>query len=247
VADLGRFRIAQRLVEVLQEIAFLPARKVFMPVFVVVRDDPERRYETTRQMLDLLSMVIFFVSAVCGAAARPIVLLMFGARWEEAIPVFAILTLMTPVTALYSVIKPLLTAAGRTRLVSHFAWLNAATIMAAAWFGAPYGLTVLAWALAGRGVLGVGLFILALRLGLERPVGPMLRLLALPCLGLVAARIAAFIVLGALPGLELVEQLVLAVAASAGVFALTVLGAAPRRIMDMTMRLHRALLGVRIA
>ena len=31
-----------------------------------------------------------------------------------------------------------------------------------------------------------------------------------------------------------------------GVFALTVLGAAPRRVMDMTTRLHRALLGVRI-
>ena len=246
VADLGRFRIAQRLVEVLQEIAFLPARKVLMPVFVVVRNDPDRRYEATRQMLDLLSMVIFFVSAVCGAAARPIVLLMFGARWEAAIPVFAILTLMTPVTALYSVINPLLTAAGQTRLVSYFAWVNAATIMAAAWFAAPFGLTALAWALAGRGVLGVGLFILALRLGLERPVGPMLRLLALPCLGLVAARIAAFVVLGAMPGLDLVEQLVLAVAASAGVFTLTVLGAAPRRIMDMTARLHNALLGARI-
>jgi hypothetical protein len=66
VADLGRFRIAQRLAEVLQEIAFMPARKVFMPVFVAVRHDADRRYETTRQMLDLLAMVIFFVSAVCG-------------------------------------------------------------------------------------------------------------------------------------------------------------------------------------
>ena len=189
VADLGRFRMAQRLIDVLQEIAFLPARKVFMPVFVAVRHEPERRFEATRQMLDLLSMVIFFVSAVCGAAAKPIVLLMFGARWEAAVPVFAILTLMAPVTALYGVINPLLTAAGRTRLVSHFAWINAVSILLAAWFAAPYGLTTLAWALAGRGVLGVALFVAALKLGLERPAGPMLRLLALPCLGLVMARL----------------------------------------------------------
>ena len=183
VADLGRFRIAQRLVEVLQEIAFMPARKVFMPVFVAVRHDSDRRYETIRQMLDMLSMAIFFVSAVCGAAARPIVLLMFGARWEAAVPVFAILTLMAPVTALYGVINPLLTAARRTQLVSYFAWVNAASIMLAAWFAAPYGLMALAWALAARGVVGVALFVAALKLGLERPVGPILRLLVLPAAG----------------------------------------------------------------
>ncbi|HQT47632.1 MAG TPA: oligosaccharide flippase family protein [Acidocella sp.] len=153
VADLGRFRIAQRLVEVLQEIAFLPARKVFMPVFVAVRHDVSRRFEVTRQMLDLLSMAIFFVSAVCGAAAKPIVLLMFGPRWASAAPVFAILTLMGPVSALYGVINPLLTAAGRTRLVSRFAWANAATVLLAAWLAAPFGLVALAWALAGRGVV----------------------------------------------------------------------------------------------
>jgi len=243
VADLGRFRIAQRLVEVLQEIAFLPARKVFMPVFVAVRGDIDRRYETTRQMLDLLSMAIFFVSAVCGAAARPIVLLMFGTRWEAAVPVFAILTLMAPVTALYGVINPLLTAAGRTNLVSRFATINAVSIMAAAWGAAPYGLTFLSWALALRGVLGIGLFIIALKLGLERPVRPMLRLLALPCLALIAARLSAFLVLRAATGLDLPAQLVLAVSVSMGSFALVVLLAAPQRMVDMTARLHRALRG----
>jgi O-antigen/teichoic acid export membrane protein len=192
VAALGEFRIAQRLFEVLQEIAFMPARNVFMPVLVAVRHDPARRFETTRQMLDLLSMVIFLVSAVCGAAAKPIVLLMFGPRWEAAVPVFAVLTLMAPAAALYSVVNPLLTAAGRTRLVSRYAWANAATIAAAVWFAAPYGLLALAWALAARGVLGAGLFALAMRRGLERPAGPVLRLLILPSAALVAARLAAW-------------------------------------------------------
>jgi O-antigen/teichoic acid export membrane protein len=243
VAALGRFRIAQRLIEVLQEIAFMPARKVFMPVFVAVRHDPDRRYETTRQMLDLLSMIIFFVSAVCGAAAKPMVLLMFGARWQAAVPVFAILTLMAPATALYSVINPLLTAAGHTRMVSLFAWANAASIMAAAWFAAPFGLNTLAWALAGRGVLGVALFVLALRLGLERPVGRMLRLLVLPAAGLVAARLAAIGALAALPGLGMVAQLAVALGVSAAAFGLVVLAMAPRRMVEMTLRLQTALIG----
>jgi len=247
VADLGRFRIAQRLVEVLQEIAFLPANKVFMPVFVAVRDDPERRFETTRQLLDLLSMVIFFVAAVCGAAAKPIVLLMFGARWEAAVPVFAILTLMAPVTALYGVINPLLTAAGRTQLVSAFAWANAATIMLAAWFAAPYGLTALAWALAGRGLLGIALFMAALKLGLSRQVLPLLRLLALPAAALLAARGAAALALAAAGHVPLWQQLAVALAVSIAVFGAIVLGVAPGRIVAMARRLYRALMGKVIA
>jgi O-antigen/teichoic acid export membrane protein len=243
VADLGVFRVAQRLAEVLLEVAFMPARKVFMPVFVAVQHDVHRRYETTRQMLDLLGMIIFFVSAVCGAAAKPIVLLMFGARWEAAVPVFAIVTLMAPAAALYSVINPMLAAAGHTRLVSRYAWLNAATIAAAAWFGAPYGLKALAWALAGRGVVAAVLFGRAMRQGLERPAAPILRLLALPCVSFVAARLAGYAVLAALPGLGLAAQLVVGGAVSASVFALVSFVLARRRVLGMTVRLHRALVG----
>jgi O-antigen/teichoic acid export membrane protein len=244
VAALGEFRIAQRLAEVLQEIAFMPARKVFMPVFVAVRDDKDRRFETTKQMLDVLSFAIFFVCAVCGAAAKPIVLLMFGARWHASVPVFAIITLMAPAVALYSVINPLLTAAGRTRLVSIYAWANVATIAAAAWFASPYGLLALAWALAGRGVTAVVLFVFAMRQGLERPVGPILRLLVLPTIALAASRLAAYLVLRALPGLELIPQLLVAVGVSAGVFVGIALVMAPQRIAEMIFRLRQALLGV---
>ncbi|MBB5374333.1 oligosaccharide flippase family protein [Acidocella aromatica] len=243
VAVLGEFRIAQRLFEVLQEVAFMPARNVFMPVLVAVRHDPARRFETTRQMLDLLSMVIFFVSAVCGAAARPIVLLMFGARWEAAVPVFAVLTLTAPAAALYSVVNPMLTSAGRTRLVSRYALVNAVTIAVAAWFAAPYGLLALAWALTARGVLGVGLFALAMRQGLEGAVGPVLRLLILPCVALAMARLAAWAALLVFPGQNLLAQLGVGAAVSGGVFALLVLALAPRRMWEMARRLHGALLG----
>jgi O-antigen/teichoic acid export membrane protein len=247
VAALGEFRIAQRLSEVLQEVAFTPARKVFMPVFVAVRHDKARQFETTRQMLDVLSMAIFFVCAVAGAAARPIVLLMFGAKWHAAVEVFAIITLMAPAAALYSVINPLLTAAGRTRLVSTYAWANVATIAAAAWFAAPYGLITLAWALAARGITGVVLFMLAMRQGLERPAAPILRLLILPSAALIAARLAASLALAALPQLNLVLELFVAVGVSAGVFAVVVLIAAPQRVSEMVTRLYRALLGAQPA
>jgi O-antigen/teichoic acid export membrane protein len=242
-ADVGQFRIAQRLVEVLQEIAFAPARKVFLPVFVAVREDADRLFEATLHMIDLLAVIIFFCAAVSGAAARPVVLLMFGHRWEAAVPVFEIMTLMAPVTALYGVINPLLTAAGRTNLVSRFATANVLIIVAAAWFAAPYGLIVLAWALAARGLLTVFLFVPAMRIGLGRPVAPLLALLILPMAALAAARAAAAAAVALLPGMDLGGELAVTVGVSALVFAAVLLIFAPRRVTRMAARLRRALIG----
>jgi O-antigen/teichoic acid export membrane protein len=243
IADVGRFRIAQRLVEVLQEIAFGPARKVFMPIFVAVRQDPVRRFEATLLMLDVLMIFIFGVAAVAGAAARPLVLLMFGARWSEAVPVFAILTLMAPVTALYGVINPLLTAIGRTHLVSLFALANVVIILAAAWFFAPYGLIVLAWALAARGLLTIFLFIPAMRIGLGRPVLPLLQLLIAPALALVVARLAAFAVLSRCAGMLLISQFAIAVIISGAAFAAVMLLLARHRVHRAIIRCRAALSG----
>jgi O-antigen/teichoic acid export membrane protein len=242
-ADVGQFRIAQRLVEVLQEIAFAPARKVFLPVFVAVREDADRRFETTMHMIDLLAVIIFFCAAVSGAAARPLVLLMFGHRWEAAVPVFAIMTLMAPVTALYGVINPLLTAAGRTNLVSRFASLNVIIIVAAAWFAAPFGLIVLAWALAARGLLTLVLFVPAMRIGLGRPVAPLLALLILPMAALAASRAAAAAAVALLPSMDLVAELAVTIGVSTLVFATVLLVFAPRRVIRMAARLRRALIG----
>jgi O-antigen/teichoic acid export membrane protein len=243
LADVGVFRIAQRLVEVLQEVAFAPARKVFLPVFVAVRGQPARQFAAVSDMLDVLAVAMFFAAAVCGAAARPIVLLMFGAHWAAAAPVFAVLTLMAPVAALYGVINPLLTAAGKTGLVGYLALGNVAMILAAAGLAAPYGLNALAWALAGRGLLTMALFIPAMRAGLGRRVRPLLRLLVLPALALVAARLAGWAALAALPAAGLLVQLLVAVAASGGVFSATMLLLAPARIGRMAARLGRAMRG----
>ncbi len=241
VAALAQFRIAQRLVEILQEMAFLPARKVFMPVLVAVQADAPRRAEALRRMLDPLSMLIFFVSAVSGSAARPIILLMFGDKWAPAIPVFSILALVAPALALYGVINPLLTTIGRTRLVSWYAWANALTIAACCWLAAPHGLMVLAWVLAGRGLVCVLLFLLALRHGLQGAVWPVFRLLGLPLVGLAGARLAAYGVGKWLPLVSPAAELVVLVGASASAFVAIVFILAPNRMKGMAMHVCRAL------
>jgi O-antigen/teichoic acid export membrane protein len=241
-AEVGLFRIAQRLAEVLQEIAYLPAQKVFLPVFVAVREAQARQFAAVEAMLDMLAVLISFISAVCGAAAGPLVVLMFGERWAGAAPVFSVLTLIAPLIAMYGVINPLLTASGRTGLVFWFALANMGLVLASCWVAAPFGLIVLAWALALRGVLSLALLAPALRIALGRQTMKLLRLLILPLGAMLAARVAAASLLARLPPAGLLAHLALAVASSAGVFALVLLAVSPGRVARMGRRLRSALL-----
>jgi hypothetical protein len=102
---------------------------------------------------------------------------------------------------------------------------------------------VLTWALAGRGLITIGLLIPALKFGLGRPAGPLLRLLLLPFIALLAARGLSYIVLLKYSRLDLVEQLFIGGGIAALGFAGVMLLGAPRRVWAMTSHLHRALLG----
>jgi hypothetical protein len=104
-------------------------------------------------------------------------------------------------------------------------------------------LTVLAWALAARGLLTIFLFIPAMRIGLGRPVGPLLRLLILPLSALLAARGAAALGVMLLPGMGLGQELLFTLAVSAVTFSVVMLAFAPRRVMAMERRLRGALIG----
>lgn len=219
VIAVGQFRIAQRLAEVLQELSIMPASKVFLPVFVAVRDDPERRFAVARMLMDTLAILSLSVAAVSGAVAGPLVVLMFGARWASAVPVFAAMTLIVPTTAIYVFMKPMLIALRRPGLVSVFAGLNAAMVALAAWLASPFGLVPLAWALAARGIVVALLLLPALSIGIGRPAWPLLRLMVMPIAALIAARLAAaaaLAVLGSAAGLRV--QLGLGAAVAGAVF-----------------------------
>lgn len=241
VFAVGQFRIAQRLAEVLQELAILPASKVFLPVFVAVRDDQERRYAVASALMDTLAILSLAAAAVSGAVAHPLVVLMFGARWASAAPVFAALSLIVPASTIYAFVKPMLTALRRPGLVSIFAALNAGTIGLAAWFAAPYGLVPLAWALSARGLVVALLLLPALSIGIGQSGWPLLRLMGAPITALVAARLATAAFLHAVaPGIGLLSQLVLGASVAGAVFLLVLMALAPWRLIGMARRLASA-------
>lgn len=241
VVAVGQFRIAQRLAEVLQELSILPAGKVLLPVFVAVRDDPERRFAAACMLMDTLAILSLSAAAIAGTVAGPLVLLMFGARWAAAAPVFAAMTLIVPTAALYAFVRPMLIALQRPGLVWGFAALNAVTVALTAWVAAPLGLVPLGWSLAGRGLVMALLLLPALSIGIARPARPLLRLLVEPVVALLAARLAgafALVEFGSAAGATV--QLVLGASVAAAVFFVTILLLAPVRLIGLARRLVAA-------
>lgn len=151
--DTGRFRIAQRLAEIVEDLAIMPARKVFLSVFVALGDVPARRFAAALRLVDVLFVVLFGAAAVASAVARPLIAVLFGPAWLGAAPVFAALVLVAPASVLYGLLNPVLTAIGRTRTVFRYAWVNAVSIGVVAVLGARLGVWPLACLLAARGLL----------------------------------------------------------------------------------------------
>ncbi len=240
IVAVGQFRIAQRLAEVLQELAIFPTSKVFLPVFVAVRDDPDRRFAIAKKLCDALAILSLGVAAVAGAAATPITILLFGHRWAAAGPVFGAMSLIVPAAALYAFVNPMLTALKRPGLVSLFAALNAATIACAAWFAAPFGLMALAWTLAARGALAAGLLLPAFSIGLGRSAKPIFSLLITPLFGLLIARLAGEIVTRTIPAsTDPFTALIFAGGAAGVAFSATLLVFARRRTLALIATLLR--------
>lgn len=241
IVAVGEFRIAQRLAEVLQEVAVFPAGKVFLPVFVSVRGDHGRRFAVARDLTDALAVGAVGLAAIAGAAARPLVLLMFGARWAHAVPVFALISLAIPSVALYALAKPMLVALRRPGLASAFAVVNAASMAAIALLVAPLGLIPLAAAIAARGLFAGLLLLPALSIGVGRSAWPLVRLFAGPLIALGIARLAAAAALAALPATATLPGELLLSAGIAGAAYLGTLALIARpRLTALARRLGRA-------
>ncbi|CAG4913619.1 unnamed protein product, partial [Acidocella sp. C78] len=196
-------------------------------------------------LMDILAILSLGAASVSGAVAGPLVVLMFGARWASAAPVFAALSLIVPASTIYAFVKPMLTALRRPGLVSAFAAMNAGTIAFAAWFAAPFGLVPLGWALSARGLVVALLMLPALSIGIGQPAWPLLRLMGAPVAALIGARLGTAALMAALArefglafGLRL--QLLIGGGAAGVIFLAVMLALAPRRMTGMARRLAAA-------
>lgn len=190
VVSIGYLRVAQRLLEVLQEVVVTSISRIFLPLFVSIRSDPVRRYDVAARIISMMGLTVIGCFAIAGAAATPLVESMFGVRLQPAAPVFTVLSALGPYIVVTAFLRPLLVSSGRRGQMLCISAANALTTGLVAYIAVPYGLTTLAAALVVRGFLAILFMAPFIRSVLAHPVAPLLGSLIVPIAGGVAARLA---------------------------------------------------------
>lgn len=190
VVSLGYLRVAQRLLEVLQEVVVTSISRIFLPMFVSIRDEPARRYDVAVRIMNVMALLVVGCFAIAGAVARPLVDGMFGAHLQPAAPVFAVLSFLAPYIVVSAFLRPLLISCGRGTQMLLVSSINALTTGLVAYFVVPYGLTTLSEALVARGFLAILLMAPFMRAALQHPILPLLTGLIVPVAAGIVARLA---------------------------------------------------------
>lgn len=119
----------------------VPVNDVFVPVLSRLQSDPARYRSTFLQAYECIALGGFFGTGLVLALSEPIVLVVLGASWGQAIPVFAAFTIMTLYLPLHSTSSWLFSSQGRgsdwLRTAGMMSALTVAGILAGLPFGAP--------------------------------------------------------------------------------------------------------------
>jgi len=116
-----------------------PINAVLIPVLSRLRSDPERYRRSYMRAYDTLALFIFSFTATSLVLAKPLVLVILGPRWKDAIPLFSAFTLVAISGPLSIICAWIYESQGRgqDQLRNHF--LTGAVTIASYLIGLPWG------------------------------------------------------------------------------------------------------------
>jgi O-antigen/teichoic acid export membrane protein len=113
---LGIYSMAKGVTQRPAQIISPVVTKVTFPYMAQLQNDNTELKKAYLNTLNYLSSVNFPIYAAIAILAEPLVLILFGNKWESAIPLVRILALFNMVASAYSPVGSLLLAKGRTDL-----------------------------------------------------------------------------------------------------------------------------------
>lgn len=151
-AALGYLTIAQRLVQVAQELGGSAVAPVSVVVLARVRDVPERLRQAYRRASSLTYGAVTPVLVFVAVAAPVVIPVMFGAQWDESVPVTRGLAVAGILTIGALLDHGLFYALGRAGKWFVYATITDVITVAATALVVSQGLTAVAWAFVGVAV-----------------------------------------------------------------------------------------------
>lgn len=86
--SLGLYSRASILLHRPMEQLLGPIEAVFLPMFCRIRPEPDRYRRVVIQVYETVALISFFLTGLILAVARPLILVLLGQKWSQAIPIF---------------------------------------------------------------------------------------------------------------------------------------------------------------
>lgn len=145
--DLGYYTQARRLEDVPTQSLSHIVNQVSFPVFSSLQDDRSELVETVRRNTKAINYINFPLMALLIVIARPLILLLYGAKWEVSIPYFQILCISSLVFSMNTLNTNVIKALGRGKLYFWVQLVKRLIGLVLIVLGARAGMMPLMWAL----------------------------------------------------------------------------------------------------
>jgi O-antigen/teichoic acid export membrane protein len=144
-SPLGIYSMGKSLTQRPGQIILPIVTKVTFPYMARLQDDNESLKNAYLTTIKYLSSINFPIYLGMMILAKPIVLLMFGERWNDAIIIVKILAMFNIITSVFSPVGTLLLAKGRTDLGFYWNVGNALITPVCIYIGSSWGIGGVAW------------------------------------------------------------------------------------------------------
>ncbi len=139
-APLGMFTRAYSLLMRPLSQLIGPAQGVAVPAFSRLHNDPER---FAWYYLRVVSLIMWFGAPIFGflfVGARPVIVLLLGHKWIEAVRVFQILTVSAPALLLWQTTGWVLVSRGQSGRLLRLTLILSIVVIASFFVGLPFGI-----------------------------------------------------------------------------------------------------------
>ena len=153
--DLGYYTQARKLEDVPTQSMSHIVNQVSFPVFSSMQDDKATLVETMRKNTKSINYLNFPLMALLIVIARPLILLLYGAKWEISIPYFQILCISSLVFCMNTLNTNVIKALGRGKLYFWVQLIKRLIGLVLIILGARAGMMPLMWALTAIGYTSI--------------------------------------------------------------------------------------------
>jgi O-antigen/teichoic acid export membrane protein len=171
---LGFYYMAQRLLATVNYVAISPVHSVMLPTLSRMQSDPQRLAYTYVSMT--LTVALLWVPTVggLGLISPHLVPLLFGHKWDPAVPVIEIVCITAVTQALTGPTSQVLLAVGKPAVNATLNMLQLPIMLVSFLVGVRFGIEGAAWAYTVSSVAVIPFHLIALRLSAMVPVGKMM-------------------------------------------------------------------------